>query len=75
MLYYDLGLDSDSVSVPDNQCLTGIYYGPAAQEEDIALLHSIAEKKGLSEHRVVLDTESRKYDLKVIDYKGFTDIG
>lgn len=75
MLYYDLDLDSDFVSVPDHQCLTGIYYGPSTKEKDIALLHSIAEKRGLSEHRVVSDAESRKYDLKVIDYKGFTDIG
>lgn len=67
MLYYNLDLTDDYISVSDCNCLTGIFYGPETKEEDMALLHSIAESIGIKEHKVSLDTESRKYDLKITD--------
>lgn len=68
MLYYELGLVEDVVLKSDNDCLTGIFYGPDIREADRALLHTIAMEKGIKESIVSLDKESRRFDLMVLDY-------
>ena len=68
MLFFCPGLSGDFVSVPDRQCITGVYYGPDTEDKDITLLHAIAKEKGIKEYKVSLDTESRRYDLRVTDY-------
>lgn len=68
MLFFSPELSGDYVSVPDRHCITGIYYGPDTEDKDIALLHAIAKAKGIEEYKVSLDNESRRYDLRVIEY-------
>lgn len=68
MLYYNIEDENDYVSIPDMGCLKAIYYGPDITSEDKAELHEIATKKGLEEYDVCLDTNSRKYDLKIIPF-------
>ena len=65
MLYYNIEDENDYVSIPDMGCLKAIYYGPDITPEDKAELHEIATKKGIEEYDVCLDTNSRKYDLKI----------
>lgn len=68
MLYYNIEDENDYASIPDMGCLKAIYYGPDITSEDKAELHEIATKKGLEEYDVCLDTNSRKYDLKIIPF-------
>lgn len=68
MLYYNIEDENDYVSIPDMGCLKAIYYGPDITSEDKAELHEIATKKGLEEYDVCLDTNSRKYDLKITPF-------
>ena len=68
MLYYDVELTSNYISIPDADCLTGIYYGPDIKKKDESILQSVANDKGIQEHRVQLDTENRRFDLSIVDY-------
>ena len=69
MLYYDLEDENDYVSIPDVGCLNAIYYGPDITKKDRDELHLIAVEKGLKEYDVALDTESRRYDLRITAIK------
>lgn len=69
MLYYNLENEHDYESIPDVGCLTAIYYGPDITQENRDVLHEIAIKKGLEEYKVDIDTESRKYDLRITAIK------
>jgi hypothetical protein len=68
MLYYNIEDENDYVSIPDMGCLKAIYYGPDITSEDKVELHEIATKKGIEEYDVCLDTNSRKYDLKITPF-------
>ena len=68
MLYYNIEDENDYVSIPDMGCLKAIYYGPDISSNDKAELHEIASTKGIKEYDVCLDTNSRKYDLKIIPF-------
>ena len=65
MLYYNLKDENDYATIPDVGCLTAIYYGPDIPQKDKNELHLIAVEKGLKEYDVSLDTDSRRYDLRV----------
>jgi len=49
--------------------LKAIYYGPDILQKDKQELHRIAVEKGLKEYDVDLDTDSRRYDLRVTSIK------
>ena len=59
-------LNQDFISIPDMGCLKAIYYGPEMESRYKAHLRSIAKQKGIREYDVALDTNSRKYGLKVV---------
>lgn len=65
MLYYNLNDENDYSSIPDNGCLKAIYYGPDLSVEDKNKLHKIAVRKRIAEYDVILDEDSRSFDLKV----------
>lgn len=69
MLYYNLEDENDYVSIPDVGCLNAIYYGPDITPKDKNELHLIAVEKGLKEYDVALDTNSRRYDLRITAIK------
>ncbi len=58
--------ENDYCSIPDNNSLKAIYYGPDISDIDRNKLHKIAQEKGLAEFDVKLDVDSRNYSLKVI---------
>lgn len=72
MLYYNLDDKEDYTIIPDCGCLKAIYYGPDIDRKEKEELHKIAKQKGIKEYDVNLDTDSRKYDLKVSLTKNFT---
>lgn len=65
MLYYNFDDENDYCSIPDNNSLKAIYYGPDISDKDKNQLHKIAQEKGLAEYDVSLDIDSRKYELKI----------
>ena len=68
MLKYDKDT-VDYISVPDMGYLKAIYYGPDIELRYKEHLRTIAKVKGIKEYDVVLDTNSRKYNLKVVPLK------
>lgn len=61
----DSEVQSDFSSIPDAGCLKAIYYGSEMEPRYKAHLRNIAKQKGLREYDVILDTQSRKYNLKL----------
>ena len=59
-------LNHDFISIPDMGYLKAIYYGPDMEPRYKTHLRSIAKAKGIREYNVVLDRNSRKYNLKVV---------
>ena len=59
-------IDQDYISIPDMGYLKAIYYGPYMEARYKIHLRMIAKAKGIREYDVVLDTNSRKYSLKVV---------
>jgi effector-binding domain-containing protein len=67
MLKFDReSIDQDYLSIPDMGYLKAIYYGPHMEARYKTHLRSIAKAKGIREYDVVLDRNSRKYNLKVV---------
>ena len=66
MLFYNIDDENDYCSIPDNNSLKAIYYGPDISDIDRNKLHKIAQEKGLAEFDVKLDVDSRNYSLNVI---------
>lgn len=58
--------NEDFFAINDANCLKAIYYGPEMESRYKAHLRSIAKQKGIREYDVALDTNSRKYGLKVV---------
>ena len=58
--------NEDFFAIDDANSLKAIYYGPEIKSRYKAHLRSIAKQKGIREYDVVLDTNSRKYDLKTV---------
>jgi hypothetical protein len=65
MLYYEPELNENYVSIPDDGFLNAIYYGPDINPSIKKDLRRIAQKQEIKEYDVSLDTDSRKYQLKV----------
>lgn len=59
-------VQNDFSSIPDAGCLKAIYYGPEMEWRYKNHLRKIAKQKGLREYDVVLDSQSKKYSLKLI---------
>ena len=60
------GTNEEFYSLPDAHCLKAIYYGPEMETRYKTHLRTTAKQKGIKEYDVVLDSNSRKYDLKII---------
>lgn len=58
--------NDDFFEINDANSLKAIYYGPEIESRYKAHLRRIAKQKGIKEYDVVLDTNSRKYDLSVL---------
>ena len=58
--------DKDFSEISDGNCLMAIYYGPDMNTKYKAYLRKIAKQKEIREYDVLLDTSSRKYDLKLV---------
>lgn len=69
LLYYNFDNEEDYYSIPDNNSLKAIYYGPDITDDNREKLHKIAQEKGIAEYNVSLDVDSRKYDLKIISIR------
>ena len=65
LLYYDEKSLDDFMEIPDEGCLTAIYYGMDIKPKNQEKLHQIAVKKGLKEYKVSIDEDSTKYSLKI----------
>lgn len=59
-------IKQDFISIPDMGYLKAIYYGPDMESRYKEHLRTIANAKGIKEYDVVLDRNSRKYNLKVV---------
>lgn len=59
-------LNQDFISISDMGYLKAIYYGPDMESRYKTHLRSIAKVKGIREYDVVLDRNSRKYNLKIV---------
>ena len=68
MIYVDYNNKSPYAELDEYDSLKAIYYGPDIKSEDKEQLHRIAEKRGIKEYKVFLDTESKSYDLAFKDY-------
>ena len=58
--------NDDFFEINDANSLKAIYYGPEIESRFKAHLQGIARQKRIKEYDVVLDTNSRKYDLSVL---------
>ena len=61
-------LNLDFISIPDMGYLKAIYYGPDMKSRYKEHLRTIAKAKGIREYDVVLDRNSRNYNLKVVPF-------
>lgn len=59
----------DFLSVPDMGSLKAIYYGPEMEFRYKEHLSEIAKSKGIDEYNVIIDENSRQYELKVLPIK------
>ena len=59
----------DFFAINDSNCLKAIYYGPEMELRYKSHLRDIARQKGIREYDVVLDTNSQKYALNIIQIK------
>lgn len=59
-------INQDFISIPDMGYLKAIYYGPDIESRYKEHIRTIAKAKGIKEYDVVLDTNSRNYNLKVV---------
>ena len=66
MLKIESETDHDYLNIPDRGTLKAIYYGMHMEPRYKAHLRAIAKAKGIDEYDVVLDKNSRKYNLKVV---------
>ena len=66
MLKIESETDRDYINIPDRGTLKAIYYGMHMEPRYKAHLRAIAKAKGIDEYDVVLDKNSRKYNLKVV---------
>lgn len=62
----DCEVQNDFSSISDADCLKAIYYGPEMESRYKIHLRNIAKQKGLREYDVVLDTYSKRYNLKLV---------
>lgn len=68
-LLYKSETQNDYCTIQYGNCLKAIYYGPEIKNDYKLHLHNIAKSKGLKEYNVVLDKNSRKFDLKITSMK------
>ena len=67
MLKFDRdSINQDFINIPDMGYLKAIYYGMHMEPRYKTYLRHIAKQKGIREYDVVLDTNSRKYALKIV---------
>ena len=59
-------INQDFISIPDMGYLKAIYYGPDMESRYKEHIRTIAKAKGIKEYDVVLDRNSRNYNLKVV---------
>lgn len=58
----------DYSSIPDLGCMKAIYYGPCMEQRYKEHLSYLAQQKRIKEYDIVLNTNSRKYGLKVMPH-------
>lgn len=59
----------DFSSIPDAGCLKAIYYGPDMEERYRSHLRDIAKQKGIKEYDVIINSNSRRYELGLLRLK------
>ena len=59
-------LSQDFISIPDMGYLKAIYYGPDMESRYKEHIRTIGKAKGIKEYDVVLDRNSRRYNLRTI---------